>query len=614
MTSLAERMKLPKLGWKKENVGDDVGAAVVLGVESVPDGLASGLLAGVNPVAGLYAYMFGVASAALFTGTAFMAVQGTGAMAIIVNDVNIDGFEDPTRALVTLGVLTGIVMILAGYLKAGALLRFVSHSVMVGFISAVGLNIVLGQVGDFTGYASDAGNRVTRTIDTLFHPWRMDLWTVVVGVATIVLIIVLRKTRLGAMGLVLAIIVGSALAAIVRAFDGDIQLVGNVADVPNSLPVPTLPDFGELAVLIIPAFSLAFVGLVQGAGVSTAFAGSDSDPGSTDRDFIGQGVGNLGAGIFQGMPVGGSMSASSLITSAGAKSRWALVYTFGVMAIVVLLFAGAVEYIAMPALAGLLIVVGIETIKPHDLWSVYKTGSIQASIMGITFVLTLVIPLQYAVLVGVGMSAVLYVVRQANQLDTRRLVLRPDGGIDEVDPPAQVSAHDIVVLQPYGSLFFASAPILQRQLPTVTEESVGSVVILRLRGKPDIGSTLIGILVDYAVSLEDVGSKLMIVTDSDRVIEQLERTGAAETIGEDDLYRGGTRLLGAVIQASSDAQDWVAAQLDRDDTPIEETPIDDLTMGDLPTDATMIIGDVGHGDGREAADEDDETTEETDEN
>ncbi len=607
MPKLAERIKLPKMGFKKEDVGDDVGAAVVLGVESVPDGLASGLLAGVNPVAGLYAYMFGVASAALFTSTAFMAVQGTGAMAIIVNDVDIDGFEDPTRALVTLGVLTGIVMIVAGSLKLGGLLRFVSHSVMIGFISAVGLNIALGQVGDFTGYASDAGNRVTRALDTVIHPWRMDLWTVVVGVATIVLIVVLRRTRLGAMGLVVAVIAGSVLAAIVGALDRDIQLVGNVAEVPNRLPAPTLPDFGEIGVLIVPAISLAFVGLVQGAGVSAAFAGSDSGPASTNKDFVGQGAGNLVAGVFKGMPVGGSMSASSLITSAGAKSRWALFYTFGVMALVVLLLGSAVEYIAMPALAGLLILVGIETIKPHDIYSVYKTGSVQGSVMGVTFVLTLLVPLQYAVLVGVGMSGLLYVIRQANQLDTRRLMVRTDGGIDEVDPPVEVPAHDVVVLQPYGSLFFASAPVLQQQLPSVTEASVGSVVVLRFRGKPDVGSTLIDILGDYADSLHAVGSRLMIVTDSDLIIEQLERTGAVRKIGEDGLYRGGTRLLGTVIQAASDAQDWVVEQLDRDDLAVEETPIDRLTMGDLATDATMAITDRDEASGDAANERHDET-------
>jgi SulP family sulfate permease len=589
MPSLAERLKLPKLGFKKEDVRDDVGAAVVLGVESVPDGLASGLLAGVNPVAGLYAYMFGVASAALFTSTAFMAVQGTGAMAIIVNDVDIDGTDDPTRTLVTLSILTGVVMIVAGYFKLGQQMKFVSNSVMTGFISAVGLNIVLGQFGDFTGYDSDGSNRVTSAFDTILHPWRMDVWTVLVGASTIVLIVLLRRTKLGAMGMVVAIAAGSALAAVVRALDREIDLVGNVAEVPTRLPAPTLPAFGEIAMLIIPALSLAFVGLVQGAGVSAAFANPDGTPGDTDKDFVGQGVGNVGAAVFQGMPVGGSMSASSLITSGGAKSRWSLIYTAVVMGIVILLFAGVVEYIAMPALAGLLIVVGIETIKPHDILGVYKTGSVPAIVMAVTFVLTLVIPLQFAVLVGVGMSMLLYIVTQSNELDTRRLVVRDDGGIDEVDPPDKVLAHDVVVLQPYGSLFFATAPILEEQLPTVTDDSGGSVVILRFRGKPDIGSTLLDILETYSVSLDQVGSKLMIVTDSDRIINQLDRTGAIEQIGNENVYRGGTRLLGTVIQASSDAQDWVTTQLGRDDTGIEETPIDNLTMGDLPTDATLAM-------------------------
>jgi SulP family sulfate permease len=268
-----------------------------------------------------------------------------------------------------------------------------------------------------------------------------------------------------------------------------------------------------------------------------------------------------------------------------------------------LLFGGVVEYIAMPALAGLLIVVGIETIKPHDIWGVYKTGSVPAVVMGVTFALTLVIPLQFAVLVGVGMSMILYVFRQANQLDTRRLVVQEDGGIDEVDPPDEVPAHDVVVLQPYGSLFFASAPVLEEQLPTVTTQSVGSVVILRFRGKPDVGSTLIEILESYAVSLEHVGSKLMIVTDSDHIVEQLERTGATEQIGKDNLYRGGTRLLGTVIKASTDAQDWVAEQLDRGDSPLEETPIDELTMRDLPTDATLAIGDDAIDDRNDTGDE-----------
>jgi hypothetical protein len=141
------------------------------------------------------------------------------------------------------------------------------------------------------------------------------------------------------------------------------------------------------------------------------------------------------------------------------------------------------------------------------------------------------------------------------------------------------------------------------------------VVILRFRGKPDIGSTLIDILETYSVSLDQVGSKLMVVTDSDRIIEQLDRTGAIKQIGNENVYRGGTRLLGTVIKASSDAQDWVTAQLNRDDTPIEETPIDNLTMGDLPTDARLVIpGDDEQADHAEdSADSKDEETRDSDE-
>jgi SulP family sulfate permease len=613
MTSLVERVKLPRLGWRRRDVSDDARAAMVLGVESVPDGLASGLLAGVNPVAGLYAYMFGAASGALFTGTVFMAIQGTGAMAIIIDDVDLDSSDDPTRALVTLSVMTGIVMLLAGFLKLGGLMRFVSNSVMVGFISAVGVNIMLGQVGDLTGYYSDGANRITRTLDTLFHPWLIDVWTLIVGLVTIVLILLLRETKLGAMGLVVAIIVGSALASLFRALGHDVQLVGNVANIPDSLPAPTLPLLGESFSLVIPALSLAFVGLIQGAGVSAAFTNPDGSQVDQSKDFVGQGVGNLVAGTFQGMPVGGSMSASSLISSAGARSRWALVYTGVVMGVVILFFGGIVEYIAMPALAGLLMVVGAQTVKLHDLKSVYKTGSIQAVVMIVTFALTLLIPLQYAVLVGVGISMILYIIRQSNQLDMRRLFVNEDGGVDEVDPPEEVGTHDVVVLQPYGSLFFAAAPMFEAQLPAVTEHSGGSVVILRFRGKPEVGSTLIDVLKRYSVSLDEVGSKLMIVTDSERIIDQFDRTGATAQLGEENLYRGGIRLMATVIRATGDAQQWVEeaagdghTSLDRGptiaDLTLEATPDDDTSHDESPEDDTADA-DSDEGDGGELDDE-----------
>jgi SulP family sulfate permease len=533
-------------------------AGLVLGVESVPDGLASGLLAGVNPVAGLYAYMVGSVSAAFFTSTAFMAVQGTGAMAIIVGDVDLASREDPARALFTLSILTGVVMVLAGYLKLGGMLRFVPNSVMVGFISAVGINIVLGQLTDFTGYDADGANRVARALDLLLHFWKIDLATFIVGVATVAMIIVLRRTRLGALGLVVAVVLGSALAAIFQLFDVEIQLVGNIAEVPRSLPLPALPSIADIPILLIPAFSLAFVGLVQGAAVTSGFPNPDGSSSDISQDFMGQGAGNIASGILQGMPVGGSMSASSLLVAGGARSRLALIYTGLVMALVILLLGGVVEYVAMPSLAGLLIIVGIETIKPADIESAYKTGQVQAAVMIVTLVLTLLIPLQYAVLVGVGISMILYIVRQANEVVTRRLVIHEGGRVREEDPPPEVPANDVVVLQPYGSLFFAAAPVFEAELPVVAENTRNSVVIIRLRGKSEVGYTLIEVLENYAESLAEAKSKLMIVTDSDRIRGQFDASGATDIIGEDNIYHATEWLMEAIVNATADAEAWVA--------------------------------------------------------
>ncbi|MGB5186833.1 MAG: SulP family inorganic anion transporter, partial [Acidimicrobiia bacterium] len=189
--------------FRKETLRSDAVAGVVLGVESVPDGLAGGLLAGVNPVYGLYGYMVGTVTGALFTSSSFMAVQATGAMAIVVADVGVvHTSDDPGRALWTLSIATGIVMLAAGLLRLGSILRFVSNAVMVGFINAVGVNIILGQLDDFTGYEADGPNRVARAFNLILNIGKVHWPTLVIGVATIALILLLERTKLGPLGLV----------------------------------------------------------------------------------------------------------------------------------------------------------------------------------------------------------------------------------------------------------------------------------------------------------------------------------------------------------------------------------------------------------------------------
>ena len=135
----------------------------------------------------------------------------------------------------------------------------------------------------------------------------------------------------------------------------------------DALPAPELPLLRLVPALMVPAVSLAFVGLVQGAGISANFPNPDGTYPDASRDFVGQGVANVASGLFQGMPVGGSVSASSLNKEAGARSRWSLVFAALVMAVVIVAFGEVVGQVAMPALAGLLMLIGFRTIKPADL-------------------------------------------------------------------------------------------------------------------------------------------------------------------------------------------------------------------------------------------------------
>ena len=190
----------------------------------------------------------------------------------------------------------------------------------------------------------------------------------------------------------------------------------------------------------------------------------------------------------------------------------------------------------------------------------WKTGAVQKAVLLVTFVLTMIIPLQYAVLVGVGLSVILHIVRQSNQVTIRRRLLDADGYLVETDPPAELPAGEVVVLQPYGSLFFAAAPVFESALPAPTGASVNSVVILRLRGRSDLGTTFMDVLYRYAQSLAAVGSKLVIVSTNARIEEQLKVTGITAVIGPANIYSGDERVGASVTRAQDDAHAWIEAR------------------------------------------------------
>jgi sulfate permease, SulP family len=352
-------------------------AAFTLGFASIPDSMASALLAGINPLTGLYTMMIATPIGALFTSSQMMHVSTTSALSLAVAS-SLVGIPPAAKmqAVYTLALMVGVIQISLGLLKMGFLVRFVPHSVMTGFLNGVALLIILGQITDFTGYESIYSNRVVQAVDTVLNVEEIILPILIAGLVTVLLIIGFGRLRFTKQyAFILAMAIASSLPFI--PWFQNIPLVGDVTEVPNSLPSFSLPDFSLIFQLILPAIALSVIGLVQGAGISQGYPNPDGKFPDPSGDFIGQGAANLATSFFRGMPCGGSLSGTAMVTNAGARSRWANFLVGVLIAVIVLLFAGLVERIAMPALAGLLIVIGFRTLDFSSIRTVSQTGTIR---------------------------------------------------------------------------------------------------------------------------------------------------------------------------------------------------------------------------------------------
>jgi SulP family sulfate permease len=340
----------------------------------------------------------------------------------------------------------------------------------------------------------------------------------------------------------------------------EVELVRDVATIPSSLPWPVLPSPAAVPGLIIPALALTFVGLMQGAGISQSTPNPDGRYPDASGDFVGQGVANIVSGLFQGTVVAGSLSATALVIGAGARSRAANIFAGLVMAVAILLFGRYVGAMAMPALAGLLIVVGFRTLKPARIGLVWRTGAVQQAVMALTFLASLLIPLQYAVLLGVALAVVLYVFQQSNKITVKAWQISPGQYPVEIEPPPAVPAREVTILMPYGSLFYAAAPVFSAQLPEVTAATRQSVVILVLRGQTEVGSTFLNVLTRYGEQLGQQESNLMLAGVEPYIMMQMKRTGILRAIGRANVFPASEGVGEALLQAVEAAEEWIAAQ------------------------------------------------------
>ncbi|MGX7678974.1 SulP family inorganic anion transporter [Jatrophihabitans sp. DSM 45814] len=527
-------------------------------ISSVPDGMATSVLAGVSPVHGLYASFAGPIGGGASTSTKLMVVTTTTAAALAAGSA-VAGVDEQHRpdALFLLTVLAGAVMIAAGLLHFGRYTRFVPHSVMIGFLTGVSFNIIFGQVPHMLGYDAHGSFNLAKAIDALTHlSWSM-LPSLLTGLAAMAITYSLSRTPLKSVSALLALALPTVVVIAVGA--QSVARVHDSGEIPLGLPLPQLPHLSELSFPILTgAFAVAAIVLVQGAGVAEAAPNPDGTLSDANRDFIGQGVGNITSGLFKGQPVGGSVGQTAVNVSAGARTRWASIFAGLWMLIILLVFADLVGKVAMPTLSGVLIIAALGSLRITQITTIWRTSAISRVGMVTTFAGTLFLPVAAAVGIGIAIALLLQLNQEA--LDLRVVALVPtSSGFEEHPAPEKLPSGAVTVLDIYGSLYYAGARTLQSQLPDPTFAR-SSAVVLRLRGRTMVGATFVVVVEDYLRRIRAGGGQLFLSGVDPALWKQLSRFDRFESADDMHIVRADLVVGSSTREAYDQALAWVNQQ------------------------------------------------------
>jgi SulP family sulfate permease len=541
----------------RRGIGDIVGGFVA-GLYSVPEGIGYASLAGVSPMLGIYSGMVPVAVAAATTGSVLLMSTLTSAIALtmggVLGETDYTG-DQISQAVFTMTLLAGAIMFILGALKLGRVVAYVSNAVMTGFVMGVAILIMVGKFDDIFGFdPTGYPNKVVKAVDIVLHPGDWDYATTAVGLGTIALAFALKAIRpLERYALVLVVVIGTVVVWLLGI---DTLLISDEATIPTglaALPIPdgatTLPDPSMVPTLLMGSISIAVVALAQGAGIRPAFPNPDGSSSSPSRDFLGQGLGNMAGAFFQSTPTGGSLSRTAVSADGGARSRTAGYVAAATVVVLVVFLGPVVGQIPEAVIGGLLFVIGFELVvgRMPDARLAWWTGTTSRVMFIVTLLLTLTVPLQWAIIGGAVLSSIAFVVASASQGDLVAARRDETGWLMSDQIPARLTPEEPILLRYTGPNFFADVTAVAERLPEPDPTRPG-VLVIDVGALQDFSSTTLKQLDRYRAKLDAAGSGLVLAGISQPSREVLARTGLLGRLGDRNVLPQEAHL-GAILEA-----------------------------------------------------------------
>ncbi|NOY91095.1 MAG: SulP family inorganic anion transporter [Deltaproteobacteria bacterium] len=558
--------------YRLRDLPHDLIAGLTVSAVDLPQSMAFALIAGVPPIYGLYTAMVLALLGALFTSSRFLSVGPTNTQSLLVASIvaHVYGVHDMhyVYLVIALTGIKGVIQLAFAAARMGDLVRYVSRSVMLGFTAGAGVLILVEQFPSFLGVGvARAGHSLPgvlgaaqRLAPELGH---VDLRSVGVGVATLVIVLGAKAIWRRAPGPLFAI-VGAAVWVWAMGWVGtDMRLV---PPMPHGLPHFELPRLGfgvapqriewrELEALLGGALALAVLGMLESVAIAKSIAVRTGQRISANQEFFSQGFANLVGSFFLCMPGSGSFSRTALQYEAGARTRVASVFCAAFNALFFVLLAPLAHFIPLAALAAILFVVAVGLIDLRALARIGRTSRAELGVAGVTFLSALVVPLSYAIYVGIFLSLALYL-RQASRLRAIEMLPTDSGVFVERALCDQSGASDILLLQLEGDLFFGVADELADRFAALVQAPVQAVVI-RMKRTHVVDASVLAVFERFVRDMQERKCHVLICGLSPALLASFEAFGLTELLGPENLFETRRGIFESTTRALDRAQTLV---------------------------------------------------------
>ncbi|ACK51764.1 sulphate transporter [Methylocella silvestris BL2] len=528
-------------------------AGLTVAALSLPQSMAYALLAGVDPRFGLYTAIVFTAVAAIFGSSRHLINGPTGAVSLVVfsalaifdPEARLDAYE----AMFLLTLMMGALQILIAVTRLGDLTRYISESVVTGFIIGAASLTIIGQIANALGVkAQGTGHQhvLERLYLTLTQDAPINLKAVTISGGAIALALVSRRIvkrfklpQLDMLFVFIAVSVAAYLAGWSTAAPGAKPAIALIEAIPSSLPGFHIPEVKAAWALDLSASAaaIAVLGLLEALAIAKAIAQKSGQTLDYNRQILAEGLGNLVSGFFRGMPGAGSLSRTAINYQAGAITRFSGLFTAGFVAVTVLTLAPLASYVPKALLAGLLIVAAARLFDIERLRYVLRGSRYDAVLLIATAFAAIAINIEFAILIGAAVSIAWYVTR-ASRLKAAELVVTPERvvrGRVSSDPPSQ----GVLIYDFEGELFFGAAPDFERYLETAAKEADAqgiNYIVLRLKRVRNPDVVALEVLDHFLSSTKAKGLTVLLAGVRPDLLAALGKIGVADRLSPDFIF------------------------------------------------------------------------------